>query len=111
MDKPSIQKPQYQSAWEKRFLFVITWGTYLLMFTPLVFNTKFFFPFVAPKTVFFRMAVEIIFAAWLLLVLLNRRYRPRLSYLSLALALFLLVFILASFTGVNLDRSFWSTNE
>ncbi len=50
-------------------------------------------------------------AAYLLLVFMNKKYRPRLNHLTVALAIFLLVFVLTSFTGVNFNRSFWSTYE
>jgi len=96
---------------EKACLFIIRWGTCLVLFTPLIINTKFFFPFVAPKTIFFRIAIEIILVAYIFLVMANRRWRPRINVLTVAVTLFLAVFILASFTGVNLERSFWSTNE
>lgn len=102
---------KFQSGLEKACLFIITWGTYLVLFTPLLINTQFFFPFVAPKTIFFRIIVEIILLAYLFLVLADRRYRPRINTLTIALTVFLGIFILASFTGINLHRSFWSTNE
>lgn len=101
----------FRSSSEKICLFVIQWGTYLALFTPLIINTKFFFPFVAPKTIFFRILVEIILVAYLFLVMMNRTYRPRITPLAIAVTLFLAIFILASFTGINLHRSFWSTNE
>ena len=101
----------FQTGLEKVCLFVITWGIYLVLFTPLIINTKFFFPFVAPKTVFFRIVIEIILAAYIFLVVVNRRWRPRINALTIAVTLFLATFILTSFTGVNLGRSFWSTNE
>jgi len=103
--------PQFKSGLEKTCLFVIQWGTYLALFAPLIISTKFFFPFVAPKTIFFRILVEIILVAYLFLVMKNRTYRPRINPLTIAITLFLAIFILASFTGINLHRSFWSTNE
>jgi len=96
---------------EKTCLFIIKWGTYLVLFIPLIINTNFFFPFVAPKTIFFRIIIEIILLAYLLLVMKNRAYRPRINPLTIAVSLFLAIFILTSFTGINLHRSFWSTNE
>ncbi len=105
------RKFEVRSSYEKACLFVITWGTYLALFTPLIVHKAFFFPFVVPKTIFFRILVEIILAAYLFLVIANNRYRPRINSLTIALTLFLVVFILASFAGVNLERSFWSTNE
>ncbi len=110
-EKLARQSLDLQSGIEKTCLFIIRWGTYLVLFTPLIVNTKFFFPFVAPKTIFFRMVIEVILAAYLFLVISNRQYRPRKNVLTIAIALFLGIFILTSFTGVNLERSFWSTNE
>ena len=100
-----------QSGLEKICLFIIRWGTYLVLFVPLIVNTQFFFPFVAPKTIFFRIMVEIILAAYIFLVITRRNYRPRVNALTIAIALFIGIFILASFTGINLHRSLWSTNE
>ena len=106
--KPNLQS---QTGLEKACLFIIEWGTYVILFSPLIVATDFFFPFVAPKTTFFRMMVEIIFAAYLILVFTNGKYRPRINPLMIAVTLFLAVFILASFLGVNLGRSVWSTYE
>jgi len=102
---------QFRSNSEKICLFVIRWATYLALFTPLVINTKFFFPFVAPKTIFFRIIVEVILVAYLFLVAINKSFRPRITPLTIAVVLFLAIFILASFAGINPHRSFWSTNE
>ena len=96
---------------EKICLFVIRWGIYLALFTPLIIHNKFFFPFVAPKTIFFRIVVEIILAAYIFLIAVNKKYFPKITPLSVALTIFLEVFILASLTGVNFERSFWSTFE
>ncbi|MFH1841406.1 MAG: O-antigen ligase family protein [Candidatus Nealsonbacteria bacterium] len=102
----------FQSGLEKACLFIVRWGTYLVLFTPLIISTNFFFPFVAPKTIFFRIIIEIIFAAYIFLLLIsNSRYRPRITALTISVILFLGIFILASFTGINFERSFWSTNE
>lgn len=105
------RKFEVQTGLEKACLFIIRWGTYLVLFAPLIVNTRFFFPFVAPKTIFFRIIVEILLAAYLFLVISHKHYRPKINALTIAIALFLGVFILASFTGVNFERSFWSTNE
>jgi len=106
------RKPGFQTDLEKICLFVIRWGTYLILFTPLIIYTELFFPFVGPKTIFFRIVVEIILAAYFLLILANNRYRPKIKNpLTIAITIFLAIFILTSFTGINLERSFWSTNE
>jgi O-antigen ligase len=108
----SKEREYYKTGLEKTCLFIIRWLTYALMFTPLVISINFFFPFVAPKTFFFRILVEIITAAYLFLVMINwRKYIPRINPLNIAVFAFLAVFILTSFTGVDLARSFWSTYE
>ncbi|MFH1780609.1 MAG: O-antigen ligase family protein [Candidatus Nealsonbacteria bacterium] len=99
------------SGLEKICLFVIQWGAYLAIFVPLAINTKFFFPFVAPKTILFRILVEVILVAYIFLVMKNKAYWPKITPLTIAVVLFVAIFILASFTGINLHRSFWSTNE
>jgi O-antigen ligase/tetratricopeptide (TPR) repeat protein len=106
------EKFNYQFGWEKTCLFVIRWGTYLVLFTPLIVMTQFFFPFVAPKTIFFRIVVEIIFASYLFLLASNpSRWRPKINALTITITLFLGIFILASIAGINFERSFWSTFE
>ena len=106
------ERSQHKTGLEKTCLFIIKWGTYAALFTPLIINTNFFFPFVAPKTFFFRILVEIIVAAYAFLAISNpRRYLPKINPLNIAVFIFLAVFIITSFTGINLERSFWSTYE
>jgi len=96
----------------KRFcLSIIKWGTYLVLFTPLIISQKSFFPFVTPKTIYFRILVEVILAAYLILIIFFPRYRPRINVIGISILIFLFVFILASVLGVNFERSFWSTYE
>lgn len=92
-------------------LSVIKWGTYLALFTPLIISRGSFFPFVTPKTIYFRVLVEIIFGAFLVLAIYVPEYRPRLNILSISIFIFIGVIILTSFLGVNPERSFWSTYE
>ena len=90
---------------------IIRWGIYLALFTPLIMSAKFFFPFVGPKSLYFMGLVEIIFFAWLILIIYSPQYRPRLNSLTIALILFLVVLVLSSFFGENLSYSFWSKPE
>lgn len=93
------------------FIELIRWGAYIALFAPLVVHPSFFFPFVVPKTVFFWIFTEIIFASWLLLAIPNKQFRPKWNPVSIALGIFLLIVVLTSFTGINIERSFWSTFE
>ena len=107
-----IKTPQKRSfGLEKVCFSIIEWGTYLALFTPFILIRDYFFPFVSPKTVFFRIVVDIIFIAYIVLVFSNRRYLPKINSLNIALTVFLLVVVLTSATGVNLTRSFWSVFE
>lgn len=97
---------------EKIYFSIIEWGTYLIMFTPFIFIKDYFFPFVVPKTVFFRIIVDIIFIPYVLLAVSNPRYRPKFNNpLTIAIIIFLGITILTSLTGINLERSFWSVFE
>ncbi len=89
----------------------IRWGTYLTLFTPLILARASFFPFVTPKTIYFRVLTDIIFGFYLILAVFSPEYRPKLNILSIAIFLFAGVFILTSITGINFTRSFWSTYE
>jgi len=100
-----------QTGLENICLFVITWGMRFIMFAPLIVLRSSFFPFVAPKTIFFNSAVEILLIFYLLLAIHIPRYRPKINILTISLALFLAVLVLTSLTGINFSRSFWSTYE
>ncbi|MDD2696903.1 MAG: O-antigen ligase family protein [Candidatus Pacebacteria bacterium] len=96
---------------EKLYLLIIEWGIYVSLFAPLVFIRTYFFPFVVSKTIFFRTLVDIIFIAYILLAISNPKYRPRITPLTIAVTIFLVIIVLTSVLGVNFERSFWSTFE
>lgn len=89
----------------------IFFGVLLSLFSPLILNNKFYFPFVGPKSLFFMAMVEIVFFAWLFLILNYKQYRPKINSILIALILFLFVLILSSIFGADLSRSFWSKFE
>jgi len=90
---------------------IIQWGIYLILFTPLIINSKFFFPFVGPKSLYFMGLLEIILAAWIVLIVFRPKYRPTFNSLLATLIIFLAVFVLSSILGADLSRSFWSKFE
>lgn len=99
------------SPFEKVYLWIIEIGVYLAVLTPFIVKGDYFFPYVSPKTIFFRIIVDIIFVVYILLAISNRKYSPRFSALTISLALFLLVTTLTAVTGVNFEKSFWSVFE
>ncbi|MEK7551842.1 MAG: O-antigen ligase family protein [Patescibacteria group bacterium] len=91
--------------------YIIIGGLFLIPFVPLIVLNSLYFPFIVGKAFAFRILVEIIFAAWLVLMLLDRRYRPKLSWISGSIGVFLFVIMLANIFGLNPYFSFWSNFE
>ncbi len=69
------------------------------------------FPYVVGKAVYTRLLIELAFAMWLVLVLWHPSYRLPRSRLVWVLAIYVGVVLVASLTGVSLQRSLWSTYE
>lgn len=86
-------------------------GLFLLPFIPLVVTGSLFFSYITGKNFAFRIIVEIIFAAWALLALYDKAYRPRFSWILASLAGFVSVIFIADLFGENPARSFWSNFE
>ncbi|HEY4479120.1 MAG TPA: O-antigen ligase family protein [Candidatus Paceibacterota bacterium] len=95
----------------KYLKYIVTAGLFLVPFIPLIISRDMLFPFITGKNFWFRIIVEIIFAAWLLLMVRDRSYRPIFSYLAGALGLFLVVITIADIFGANPYKSFWSNYE
>ncbi|MDZ4285020.1 MAG: O-antigen ligase family protein, partial [Patescibacteria group bacterium] len=86
-------------------------GIFLLPLIPIYVARSMFFPFITGKNFAFRIIVEIVFAAWLLLCVRDRAYRPRRSTILSVLAVLLGIILITDFTGVNLFQSLWSNFE
>lgn len=95
----------------KALLGVIRTCLFIVPFIPLYVSRVLFFPYITGKAFIFRTLVEIAFAAWIVLVLFWKEYRPRTSPLLYAFCAFVVVITLASIFGVNPLRSFWSNFE
>lgn len=91
--------------------FAILAGLFIIPFIPFLVSSSLFFPFITTKAFVFRIIIEVIFAAWVLLALLDKDYRPRKSPLLYAALAFLGVMGLANLFGVDPLRSFWSNFE
>lgn len=96
-------------SWEKFLLLTIKGGIFLILLTPLVFTKAFFYPTIAPQTIYFRVLVEFVFALYILLLLESRGYLPRKSSLLIALGAFLAILAFTSFAGIHPSKSFWGT--
>lgn len=84
---------------------------YAALFTPLAVTSVFYFPFIFSKTIFFRTIVELAFFFYILLIFAKPEYRPRLSKVAIAAAVYLGIVVLSSILGLNWYRSFWGDAE
>ena len=96
---------------EAILLFLVYGATYLLVLTPFVVNTRYFFPYVGPKGLYLMALIEIAFFSWIILAFLNPKYRPKKNAVLLALIGYITILILATLFGADPLRSFWSKFE
>lgn len=98
-------------VYRKISLSIIKGGLFIVPFIPLYVSRALFFPYITGKAFIFRTIIEIIFAAWLFLVVFYKEYRPRKTFLLSAIGIFVVIATLATIFGVNPARSFWSNFE
>ncbi|MFA6279118.1 MAG: O-antigen ligase family protein [Candidatus Paceibacterota bacterium] len=84
---------------------------FLIPFTPLIVASSYFFPFITGKAFFFRILVEIVFVAWVALAFLDKEYRPRLSWIGIAVLAFVAWMFVADAFAINAAKAFWSNFE
>ncbi len=90
---------------------VIFVGLFAIPFIPLIVVNELFFPFITGKNFTFRIIVEVVFAAWMVLALLDAAYRPRFSWVLSGLSALIVVMFFANFFGEYPLKSFWSNFE
>ena len=100
-----------QSVKESGLVKFLRFGLYLSAFVPLIIFKDFISPFHFGKVVVFRSLVEILGAAYLILILKDRSYLPRRDKIFWAFFLFVLVFSLTTLTSVSQYSSFWGSLE
>src|SRR3989338_1929977 len=91
--------------------FVILAALFVTPFVCLIVPSSMLFPFITGKNFTFRILVEIALGAWVLLMFIDAKYRPRFSFIVGGAGTFLAVIALADFMGINPYRSFWSNYE
>lgn len=91
------------------------WTTILALFAipflPLYVASDLFFPFITGKNFAFRILVEIALSAWILLALIDRRYRPRFSWTLVLFGGLVAWMVVANALGVHPHKAFWSNFE
>lgn len=84
---------------------------FLIPFTPLIVIDGFFFPFITGKAFYFRILVEVALAAWIVLAAMDRRYRPRFSWIGVTMLAFVAWMFVADSFAINSGKAFWSNFE
>lgn len=86
-------------------------GLAFILFTPLVLLQNFYFPFIVPRNLFFRLLVDIIFALYLYLSIVDINYRPKFNKGFILFFLFTISLTISSILGGHFTYSFWSNFE
>lgn len=94
------------------FLKWLVYGSvFAVPFVLLIVSGSMFFPFITGKNFTFRILVEIGFAAWVLLALYDRDWRPRWSWITVTIASLTVIMFIADLFGEYPLKSFWSNYE
>ncbi|MEQ1500452.1 MAG: O-antigen ligase family protein [Parcubacteria group bacterium] len=91
--------------------YVIWGGLLAIPFIPFIVPGSMFFPFIAGKGFTFRILVEVLFGLFALLAFIDPDYRPKLSWITKAVLVFVLAIFVSDIFGANPYKSFWSNYE
>ena len=84
---------------------------FLIPLAPLIVANSLFFPFITGKAFYFRILVEIAVCAWAVLAVMDKEYRPRFSWIGVAVLAFVLWMFVADCFAINVTKAFWSNFE
>ena len=90
---------------------IIKASTYLILISPLIIASSYFFPFVAPKVFWIMFFSQLMFFSWLVLVSVNKNYRPKINIIFLAVSFFIFSLFLSTLLSIAPSLSFWSNSE
>ncbi len=90
---------------------VVYAGLFAVPFLTLYVENDYFFPFITGKNFWFRIIVDVVFAAWIILALYEVKYRPKVSGITWSFGVLLIIMFFANLLGVHPDSSFWSNFE
>lgn len=90
---------------------VVMAGIFIVPMLTLYIANSHFFPFITGKNFSFRIIVEVIFAAWLVLALLEPKYRPQWSLVLVAFTILTGYMFVASWFAYYPHTALWSNYE
>lgn len=83
----------------------------LTLVTPLIVSTSLYFPFITGKAFFMRSCILLAAVLYVVLVSVDKTYRPRMSMLMYSVLGFMVVLVASWMNSIAPDRSFWSNFE
>lgn len=86
-------------------------GVFALLLTPFIVSNNLYFPYITGKAFYFRIVTEIIFGLWIVLALVESKYRPKKSPVMISFVVFVIVMFIANWLGSNRVSSFGSNFE
>lgn len=90
---------------------IILTSIFIVPFLVFLVPNSLFFPFITGKNFAFRMLADAMFFSWIPLAYYRVAYRPKFSWVMVALACFVAIILVADIFGANPYRSFWSNYE
>ena len=84
---------------------------FLIPLAPLIVANSYFFPFITGKAFYLRILIEVAVAAWVVLAILDKEYRPRFSLVGAAVVAFVVWMFVADAFAPNAVKAFWSNFE
>lgn len=96
---------------EKILKYIIWAGLLGICFIPLIVKSTYFFPYIVPKTLAFRITIEVIFLAFLGLAIIKKEYRPKINLVLVLFFLYIISVFISSVAAGSFYFSFWSNNE
>ena len=97
--------------WQAALLAGIWLCMAMLLLTPLVVTVETAYPFAVGKAAYSRILICTVVVLWIPLALADRIFRPPTSWLLMLLGAGVAVALLAAGTGINFERSLWSTYD
>lgn len=86
-------------------------GIFLIPFIALINIGSLAFPFITGKAFIFRILIEIMAGIWVLLIIVEKKNRPRINWISGTILAFLIAITISDIFGINPMKSLWGNFE
>lgn len=96
---------------KKVYLYILKGGIFASLISVLLVYGKFLFPYITSKQIYFNILIEVLFVFWVAFLLKFPEFRPKKSWITRGLGLYLLVILFSCFNSVDFNLSFWGDVE